>query len=136
MMPDHEIRLRGPWQLMLLERCGESAEDVVELGQFRAPYGLAERLPDQYAGWVRLERNFQRPSGLSERSRVRLYLNTNLSGQLSVNGLLLGPVAEGEHRYDLQAILTPRNRIRIDVRIDAHDSMRQLTCDARLEIFD
>jgi hypothetical protein len=136
MMPDHQIRLRGPWQLSLTQRAGDRIERTVPCRRFDAPHGLADCLPDGYAGWIRLERSFHRPSGLSERSRVRLWIDSNLVGELSANDRKLGPIVSGANTFDVTPILLTRNRICLDVLIDACDSMRQPSCDARLEIFD
>jgi hypothetical protein len=122
--------------LSLVERAdGERIQRIMPHGRFTAPDGLADRLPSNYAGWVRLERSFHRPTGLSNRSRVQLRINTNLTGQLAVNDRTLGATAIGENVFDITSLLQTRNRICLDLLIDASDAMRQPSCDARLEIF-
>ena len=135
-MPDHQIRLRGPWHASATATSDLGERRVATVHMDRAAETLADFLPDGFVGQVRLERAFHRPSGLSERSRVRLSIAGNLSGTLGVNDHALGSIAPGANTFDLTPILEAHNRIQLDVLIDARGTTRQPKWDMRLEIFD
>ncbi len=133
MIPNHQIRLRGPWQLWLAS--ADDPRPIEPMGRFEAPNGLGDRLPPQYRGPARLERSFHRPTGLQPTSQIHLRIHSDLCGQLSLNGQPLGHLEPGEQRFDITPLLQIRNRICIEVEIDESARMRQPSCDARLEIF-
>jgi hypothetical protein len=136
--PDHLIRLRGPWQITVAaaREAGGNQHRVATVHMGRASNVLAELLPAGYAGRLRMERVFHRPSGLSAQSRVRLCIESNLSGHLIFNDHALGALAPGANSFDVSSFLGDRNRIQLDVLIDERDPMRQPEWDTRLEIFD
>lgn len=135
-MPDHQIRLRGPWQITVdrANSSGEQREASVDIA--RTPEALAELLPAGFVGRVRLERVFHRPTGLGQLSRVLLHIESNVEGEVTVNRQSLGALSAGANRFDITRILAATNRIQLDVRIDARRAMRQPEWEARLEIFD
>jgi hypothetical protein len=56
-------------------------------------------------------------------------------GQLQLNDTPLGPLTPGENQFELTADLPWRNRIRLELVIDASTAIGQPNCDARLEIW-
>ncbi len=101
---------------------------------YLAPAGLAACLPPEYVGKVRLERGFNRPSGLDALSRVELVVESSAAGTVWLNDVCLGEWAGGACRFAASESLRTHNRIRVDLVIDASGAMHQPNCEVRLEI--
>jgi hypothetical protein len=106
------------------------------LGSYTAPDGLTALLPPNFRGTVILERHFNRPTGLNERSRVDLVAEVSFGGHWELNGAPLGPLSSCQQRASANAYLRLSNRLGIALVIDGELPIDQPIVDVRLEIFD
>jgi hypothetical protein len=131
------IRLRGPWQYRVIPSAIGDAEVSAsggDEGLFTAPDGLAELVPHGFRGRIRLQRGFQRPSGLTHASTLWLQVVTGRHGQIWLNETCLGSMTAGENRLVLPRPLAVRNQLRIELVIDVDSPIDQPICDVQLEI--
>ena len=136
----HTIRLIGPWSWMPISAELLQAEEVEgERRRFQAPMGLAEQLPADFRGALRLERSFNCPTGLKADDRVDLCCQLACAGQLRLNDWTHS-FAAGEQRWSVRDKLRRHNRLAIALRVDTPDpgeelvAVKRMACDVWLEI--
>jgi hypothetical protein len=131
-MTPHVIHLRGPWQLEALARTllradGLKEEEPASLpapGRCRVPSDWAETLGADFCGRVRYTRNFGCPTGLEPLDRVDLTIERiDAFGRAWLNREPLGEIAFGREnvRFDVTALLKPRNVLTIEVEMPRTD---------------
>lgn len=132
----HTIRLRGPWTFQLVS-AGEldaSGADPADARTFPAPDGLAGRIPSDFRGRVVVERFFHRPTGLEHDTQVRLVVQSPVAFRVALNDGDFAASAGDSISLLVTERLQVRNRLRVELVIDEPDRIRQLSCEARLEI--
>lgn len=126
MLLSHTIRLRGPWQCRPFARTvrlasGESAAEVGELptgGRAEMPADWGALLGAGFRGRVRYTRGFGLPTGIEPEQRLDLVVDAvDAFGQVSLNGQLLGSVGSEIARFEVTALLKPRNELVIEVEL-------------------
>lgn len=137
----HTIRLRGPWEYQPLTCATLLADGGVQMLDRDLPAGGTLELPadwgailgDDFRGLVRFTRRFAQPTGLDKNSRVWLVIEeVDWLGTVALNGAALGmvrfsaaPATDGVSdlacpaRFDITALLQPRNELTIDVLLPA-----------------
>ena len=126
----HVIRLRGPWQykpLWYWEYAPDGSRRVSsELpppgGTFVAPGNWRELLGDDFRGFVRLIRQFHRPTGLNSGSHVWLAFCEMPS---TIPGVVLNDCPIGEEttsgRYEITPLLEQTNELWMCITLDGQD---------------
>lgn len=131
MCVSHRIRLRGPWQCLPLSRNILLADGTLHKERTDLPSPIRLNLPtrvftpfgDDFCGTVRLQRTFNRPTGLEMKTRVYLVLHFGKHGGLLwLNDEPLGTIrpTAGDHRFLLGPGLLPHNRLEIELQLDNH----------------
>ena len=114
----HPIRLPGPWQVRIIQQTAGSA-DLPETFSCRLPGDWTEPLGHDFRGIVRLERRFNRPTGLQPGQPVYLVVQrVDLQGQVTLNDHCLGPVGPDHPlRQEIAHLLIDPNRLSIEVEL-------------------
>ena len=114
----HPIRLHGPWQVRIIQQTAGSV-DLPETFSCRLPGDWTEPLGHEFQGIVRLERRFNRPTGLQPGQPVYLVVQrVDLQGQVTLNDHCLGPVGPDHPlRQEIANLLIDRNRLSIEVEL-------------------
>jgi beta-galactosidase/beta-glucuronidase len=150
-MPNpHVIRLRGPWDIQPLARfiagpdgrMAESAADLPPAGRLTMPADWSALFGRDYCGRARHVRRFNRPTGLTEQSRVWLVLDgAQDHAAVTLNGHRLGSVDGPAENvpFDVTALLLDHNQLVVDVEFASHlpeapDQCGGLVGEVRLEI--
>jgi hypothetical protein len=134
-VPDHVIRLRGPWEYCPLARSVMQADGSHRLetnglpaaGRITMPADWGATLGADFCGRVSYLRRFGRPTGLTAADRVELVIDrVDAFGCAALNSHELGEIAaDGQPwRCDVTARLRPRNELVIEVELP------QLTADS------
>jgi hypothetical protein len=128
----HIIRLRGPWQVVPIERYIQHREGRFERTSDRLPTEACATMPSDWAdvlggdffGRVAYRRTFHGPTGLESGERAMLVVEPPRShGTIELNGSCLGEVASGAPatRIDITSLLQDRNQLVIVVEHPALD---------------
>ena len=129
MCVSHRIRLRGPWQCVPLSRNRLLADGTLHEQRTDLPSPIRLNLPthiftpfgDDFCGTVRLQRTFNRPTGLEVETRIVLVLRFGKrAGLLWLNDKPLGTIEPTtvDHRFLLGLGLLPHNRLEIELQLD------------------
>ncbi|MDG2385315.1 MAG: hypothetical protein P8N76_26835 [Pirellulaceae bacterium] len=128
----HQIRLQGPWQCV---RPSEnvppsSAEDASHVTiHYRELDGLRNWLGDCYQGPILFRRRFQRPSGLTPQSQVRLIIASEIQPEHSrLNQTELNLAANVD--FDILGQLQITNELELCFRLSS-----QKSCPGLLDLF-
>jgi hypothetical protein len=127
-VPDHVIRLRGPWEYRPLARTVPLADgsrrcepgDLPAPGRITMPADWGPTLGPDFRGRVSYCRRFGCPTGLGAGDRVELVIDrVDAFGCALLNGRPLGEIAAGGQiwRGDITARLMPRNELVIEVEL-------------------
>ncbi len=128
----HSIRLRGPWQVQVLETNLPTMSG--NRGTMNCPTSWFEAGWLGFCGKVRYIRNFGAPTGLGPEDQLWLVIEP-CSGNLllQLNGSALAPLKKDEKTcYDISKIIKNRNQLIIDLTGDNNHC--GLTGEVRLEI--
>lgn len=102
----HRIRLRGPWEVLSSSDHPEEAIVRVRLPcRWKSAFGEAS--------CIRIVRRFGHPAELSPDEHVWLVIETEIPGNLSVNGEQIQACPPGNRRFDVTGRLNERNRIEV-----------------------
>jgi hypothetical protein len=130
----HSIRLRGPWEIELLEQ-GASKASPSPGGRVKLPCEWGAVLGAGFQGTVVLKRTFHTPTGLDLGEQVWLVIDA-VCGRA---GVVLNDRPVGEFstddcpaRYNITSLLTDDANL-LTVRVTA-DAVEGLMGDVRLEI--
>lgn len=115
----HSIRLLGPWKL--------SVQDTQQ--RITVPADLTDFVTSPQT--VKLERRFNRPTGLTPSDRVHIELD--YTGELldvQCNGLTVEPVCNdaGETSIEVGPLLQPSNQLTLSLGYGASDSLKLDFC--------
>ncbi len=114
----HRIRLRGPWELVPLERSGGGP--LPAAGRVEVPGDLSERVDPEFRGQVRLERRFNAPTNLDPGERVLLVFDRlDRSAEVTLNGTALVRNAQSPECHDIRPQLALHNRLEIVITLPA-----------------
>ncbi len=118
--PPHVIRIRGPWQRTVLN---DGAQDVSaddrEVANVKMPGSWSADLGEDFQGTVRYQRMFNRPTGITQETTLRLVFQ-QIVGDADVHlndellGTILWPNQTGS--FDVTDRMNPRNQIRVDIQ--------------------
>jgi len=115
-MPDiHTIRLRGPWEVALLDTRGQ----VIAKRRVKLPAAWSKIAEGHVCTLLRGRRKFGKPDGLEPHETVWLALQT--TGEFTairVNGtsLQFSQPSEASLELEITGDLEPRNELEIEVR--------------------
>jgi len=123
----HVIRLRGLWDLEVIERFDRGPSDQlppvtrVAVARVAVPSDWAEWLGDDFLGRVRYTRRFNQPTNLEPHERVWLVVEAvDHAARLTLNGQPLGEMRGDEPgRFDATPLLAPHNTLEIEITLAA-----------------
>ena len=133
-MSTHTIRLRGPWRMTVAAPGADASERSLTIDA-AAPHetpGFAARLRHS----TRLQRRFQRPTGLEPTTRVELHV-ASLPADVTVvlNGEPLGRLAGSPGSFDISQRLEFTNQLELVLAALPEDSPAEAwPIDVRLTI--
>ena len=145
-MPDfHTIRLHGPWHAKVLSfLAGASVADTEQEKRVKIPSTWEDWLGATFSGVVAYERTFNLPTGLAPDQTVWLVIEeVDFLANISLNESFLGELrfAEGPLRLQVQQLLQPANKLRIEIATRPLEEQKSqsetaggLTGSVRLEI--
>jgi len=117
-MSPHRIRLRGPWQFRVLS---DSLEPISK-GRIQLPADWTQVISElsDSTHCVEFERNFHRPTGLTETSLVFLVLEgIPFESQVRLNGRSIpGSNPTDVYRADITPLLEAHNLLAIRLELD------------------
>lgn len=106
----HRIRLRGPWELLSREETNLNADDPQKV---RLP--ASWQLAVGGATKTRIARRFGCPAELESEERIWLAVQSELTGDLALNGDRIASICFGTQRFDVTDRLHDRNRIVLEL---------------------
>lgn len=124
----HSIRLRGPWRYEPLARSvlqsdaapRETTAALPPAGKAAMPSDWGATLGRDFRGRVRYRRAFGRPT-LEPGETVILVLEAvDAAAHVSLGGEPLGETRGGPARFDVTALLRPRNELTVEVALPAY----------------
>ena len=128
----HEIRLQGPWQCVRprenppLSLAADASNATIH---YRELDGLRNWLGDSYQGPILFRRRFQRPSGLTPQSQVRLIITSEFQPERSqLNQTELNLAANAE--LDILPQLQQTNELELCFQLSS-----QKSCPGLLDLF-
>jgi beta-galactosidase/beta-glucuronidase len=132
----HSIRLRGPWRYEPLARSvlqsdgtpTETTNGLPPAGKVAMPGDWGATLGRAFRGRVRYRRAFGRPT-IEAGERVYLVIEAvDAEARVLLNGQPLGETRGGPARFDVTALLRPRNELMVEVSLPVHppDEERQI----------
>lgn len=119
----HTIKLRGPWQIEALESTTGPLPPPTET---TVPGDWGDALGNDFSGRARYTRRFGLPTNLEPNERVSLVIGrVDHSATIQLNGEALGEQTwdDGEIKYEITALLKPRNELQVVVTLSA-DAVR------------
>jgi hypothetical protein len=115
----HRIRLRGPWDLVPLDRTDGDAP-LPPAGRVDVPGDLSEVVGADFRGRVRLGRRFNSPTNLDPDEQVALVFEAlDAQAQLVLNGTPLQFAGQSPARFDIRPLLALHNLLEVTLTLPA-----------------
>lgn len=119
----HTIRIRGPWLRVVIHGSVTDAEESSSRKTVQMPSGWVNDLGADFCGQVEYRRNFNKPTGINQQTRIHLALDEVVGhGEVMLNGQLLGVICwpDRNMRFEITGRIAHRNELVVAIRALSH----------------